>query len=40
MCGFLAGDSRDAPPPNVYEVLKPVLLEKGKAENHLQVASL
>lgn len=29
------GDSKDAPPPQVYDVLKPVLLEKAKAEEHL-----
>ena len=33
------GDSKEAPPANVYEVLEPVLKEKEKAENHLmQVA--
>ena len=26
------GDSKDATPPNVYEALKPVLIEKEKAE--------
>jgi len=30
------GDSAGAPPPNVYDVLKPVLLEKEKAEAHLR----
>lgn len=30
------GDSKNATPPNVYDVLKPVLLEKEKAENRLQ----
>jgi hypothetical protein len=34
------GDSKDAPPPDVYEVLKPVLLEKEKAEKHLKVADM
>ena len=29
------GDSKDAPPKNVYDVLEPVLIEKAKAENHL-----
>ena len=29
------GSSKDAPPPQVYDVLKPVLLEKEKAENRL-----
>lgn len=31
-----AGDSKDATPPNVYEVLKPVLVEKEKAEQRLK----
>lgn len=31
------GDSSDAPPKQVYEVLKPVLIEKGKAEEKLKV---
>lgn len=31
------GDSQDAPPKQVYEVLKPVLIEKGKAEEKLKV---
>lgn len=31
------GDSRDAPPSQVYDVLKPVLLEKEKAEERLKV---
>ena len=31
------GDSKDAPPAQVYEVLKPVLVEKGKAEDRLKV---
>jgi nucleoside-diphosphate-sugar epimerase len=31
------GNSKEAPPPNVYEVLKPVLLEKEKAEERLKV---
>ncbi|KAG7668839.1 hypothetical protein Ndes2526B_g00546 [Nannochloris sp. 'desiccata'] len=30
------GDSKNATPPNVYEVLKPVLIEKEKAEKRLQ----
>ena len=30
------GDSKDATPPNVYEALKPVLIEKEKAEKRLQ----
>eukprot|EP00958_Prasinococcus_capsulatus_P028786 scaffold7214_cov410-Prasinococcus_capsulatus_cf.AAC.26 len=29
------GSSKDAPPPQVYDVLKPVLLEKQKAEDRL-----
>lgn len=33
------GDSKDATPPNVYEVLKPVLIEKEKAENRLMEVS-
>lgn len=32
------GDSSDAPPKQVYEVLKPVLIEKGKAEEKLKVS--
>lgn len=31
------GDSRDAPPEKVYDVLAPVLLEKEKAEAYLKV---
>jgi nucleoside-diphosphate-sugar epimerase len=31
------GDSKDAPGEEVYNVLKPVLLEKGKAEDALMV---
>lgn len=34
-----AGDSAGAPPPNVYEALKPVLIEKAKAEEHLKKVS-
>ncbi|KAL0034838.1 hypothetical protein WJX77_009269 [Trebouxia sp. C0004] len=30
------GDSKDAPPQQVYDVLKPVLIEKGKAEERLK----
>lgn len=30
------GDSKDAPPDQVYDVLKPVLLEKAKAEEALR----
>lgn len=30
------GDSKDAPPEQVYDVLKPVLIEKGKAEEKLK----
>ncbi|KAL3140678.1 hypothetical protein ABBQ32_005241 [Trebouxia sp. C0010 RCD-2024] len=30
------GDSKDAPPQQVYDVLKPVLIEKGKAEDKLK----
>ncbi|KAK9813238.1 hypothetical protein WJX72_011268 [[Myrmecia] bisecta] len=30
------GDSKDAPPSQVYDVLKTVLVEKEKAENHLK----
>ncbi|DBB17938.1 hypothetical protein WJX82_008706 [Trebouxia sp. C0006] len=30
------GDSKDAPPQQVYDVLKPVLIEKGKAEDRLK----
>lgn len=33
------GDSKDAPPGQVYDVLKPVLLEKEKAEEALKVRS-
>ena len=33
------GDSRDAPPSQVYDVLKPVLLEKEKAEEHLKASA-
>ena len=31
------GDSKDAPGEQVYNVLKPILLEKLKAENRLKV---
>ena len=31
------GDSKDAPPEQVYNVLKPVLEEKAKAEDLLKV---
>ena len=31
------GNSKDAPPQQVYDVLKPVLIEKGKAEERLKV---
>jgi nucleoside-diphosphate-sugar epimerase len=31
------GNSKLAPPSQVYDVLKPVLLEKEKAEEHLKV---
>ena len=31
------GDSRDAPPQQVYDVLEKVLLEKSKAEEYLKV---
>ena len=31
------GDSQEAPPEQVYDVLKPVLIEKGKAEDRLRV---
>jgi len=34
------GDSKDAPPQQVYDVLKPVLVEKGKAEERLKVSIL
>ena len=34
------GDSKGATPPHVYDVLKPVLLEKEKAENRLKVVRL
>ena len=30
------GDSKSAPPQNVYDVLEPVLIEKEKAEEHLK----
>mmetsp|Transcript_8323 Transcript_8323/g.20579 ORF Transcript_8323/g.20579 Transcript_8323/m.20579 type:complete len:299 (-) Transcript_8323:101-997(-) len=33
------GDSKDAPPAQVYDVLKPVLLEKEKAEERLKQLS-
>ena len=35
-----AGDSKSAPPPHVYEVLRPVLVEKEKAENRLKVRGM
>lgn len=35
-----AGDSKGATPPHVYDVLKPVLLEKEKAEDRLKVRQL
>jgi hypothetical protein len=35
-----AGDSKAATPAHVYEVLKPVLLEKEKAEERLKVESV
>ncbi len=31
------GDSKDAPPEKVYQVLEPVLVEKEKAEAYLKV---
>ena len=31
------GDSKDAPPKQVYDVLKPVLVQKEKAEQRLKV---
>lgn len=34
------GDSKDAPPKQVYDVLKPVLLQKEKAEQRLKACSL
>ncbi len=34
------GDSKDAPPSQVYDVLKPVLLEKEKAEERLKVCPI
>ena len=34
------GNSKDAPPQQVYDVLKPVLIEKGKAEEKLKVCHL
>jgi len=34
------GDSKDAPPEQVYDVLKPVLIEKGKAEEKLKVSTV
>ena len=34
------GDSEDAPPKQVYDVLKPVLIEKAKAEDHLKVGAI
>ena len=34
------GDSQQAPPEQVYNVLKPVLVEKGKAEDRLKVCIL
>jgi len=36
-CALAAGDSKGATPPHVYDVLKPVLLEKEKAEDRLKV---
>lgn len=32
------GESKAATPPNVYEVLRPVLVEKEKAEKRLKVS--
>lgn len=32
------GDTKDAPGPQVYDILKPVLLEKNKAEELLMVS--
>ena len=32
------GNSQEAPPAQVYDVLKPVLIEKGKAEDKLKVS--
>ena len=37
MTSIGTGDSKDAPPGQVYDVLKPVLLEKEKAEEALKV---
>ena len=34
-----SGDSKDAPPEQVYNVLKPVLVEKTKAEDLLKASS-
>lgn len=33
------GDSKGAPPKQVYDVLKPILLEKEKAEEKLKVCT-
>ena len=33
------GDSKDAPPKQVYDVLEKVLVEKAKAEDYLMVRS-
>lgn len=34
------GDSKEAPPKQVYDVLKPVLLQKEKAEQRLKASDL
>ena len=34
------GNSKDAPPTQVYDVLKPVLMEKEKAEQRLKVGGM
>lgn len=34
------GDSKDAPPAEVYKVLEPVLLEKAKAEERLKASGM
>lgn len=33
------GDSKEAPPKQVYDVLRPVLRQKEKAEQRLKVGS-
>ena len=39
MTSIGTGDSKGAPPKQVYDVLKPILLEKEKAEEKLKVCT-